>query len=66
MMSVKLATSNAFVFLELGVLPIEHELHKRQLLFVYHVMNLGEEDPVKKVWRNQTMLPDHKNWWSDF
>ena len=65
MMSVKLATSNAFVFLELGVLPIEHEIHKRQLLFVHHIMNLPNNDPVKKVWRYQTVLPDHNNWWSN-
>jgi uncharacterized protein YnzC (UPF0291/DUF896 family) len=28
-------------------------------------MNLSEEDPVKKVWRNQVSLPEHKNWWCD-
>ena len=65
MMSVKLATSNAFVCLELGVLPIQHEIHKRQLLFLHHIMNLPNHDPVKKVWRNQTVLPNHNNWWSN-
>ena len=65
MMSVKPATSNSFVFLELGVLPIEHEIHKRQMLYLHHIINLPESDPVKKVWRNQTVLPDHNNWWSN-
>ena len=63
MMSVKLATS--FVFLELGVLPIKHEIHIRQLLLVHHIMNLPDHDPVKMVWRYQTVLPDHNNWWSN-
>ena len=64
-MSVRPAVSNAFVFLELGVLPIEYEIHKRQLSFIHHIMNLSEDDPVKKMWRNQVGLPDHRNWWTD-
>ena len=65
MMGVRQATSNAFMYLELGVLPIKYEIHKRQLLFLYHIVNLPEDDPVKKVWRNQTNLPDYGNWWCD-
>ena len=65
MMGVRSATANAFVYLELGVLPIEYEIHKRQISFLHHIINLSEDDPVKKVWRNQTLLPEHKNWWSD-
>ena len=53
------------MFLELGVLPIEYEIHQKQISFVHHIMNLDEDDPVKKVWRNQTILPPHRNWWSD-
>lgn len=65
MMGVRQATSNAFTFLELGVLPIKYEIHKRQLSFLHHIVNLAENDPVKMVWRHQTNLPDHRNWWSD-
>ena len=65
MMGVRQATSNAFTFLELGVLPIKYEIHKRQLSFLHHILNLTDDDPVKKVWRNQTVLPDHSNWWND-
>ena len=64
-MGVRQATSNAFMYLELGVLPIKYEIHKRQLMFLHHIVNLPEEDPVKKVWRNQTNLPDYSNWWCD-
>ena len=65
MMGVRQATSNAFMYLELGVLPIKYEIHKRQLMFLHHIVNLPEEGPVKKVWRNQTNLPDYSNWWCD-
>ena len=65
MMGIRPATANAFVYLELGVLPIDYEIHKRQLSFLHHIMSLSEEDPVKKMWRIQTKLPAHKNWWSE-
>ena len=63
MMGVRQATTNSFIYLELGVLPIKYEIHKRQISFLYHIISLSEEDPVKMVWRNQTKLPEHNNWW---
>lgn len=63
MMGVRQATSNSFVYLELGILPMKYEIHRRQISFLYHILELDDEDPVKKVWRNQTNLPDHGNWW---
>ena len=63
MMGVRQATSNSFIYLELGILPIKYQIHKRQLSFLYHIINLREDDPVKMVWRNQTELPEHNNWW---
>jgi len=65
MMGVRQATSNAFMYLELGILPIKYEIHKLQLSFLHHIINLSEDDPVKKVLRNQTALPEHNNWWHD-
>ena len=65
MLEVRQSTANAFLYLELGVLPIKFELHKRQMSFLHHIVNLTEEDPVKKVWRNQMNLPEHRNWWRD-
>ena len=64
MMGVRQATANSFVYLELGVLPIKYEIHKRQISFLYHIIHLRDDDPVKMVWRNQTQLPEHNNWWS--
>ena len=63
MMGVRQSTANAFTFLELGVLPVKYEIHKRQLSFFHHILHLPEDDPVKKVWRHQASLPDHVNWW---
>ncbi len=65
MMGVKQAAANSFLHLELGVLPIEYEVHKRQLSFLHHIVNLEEKDPVKLVWRNQKALPEYPNWWKD-
>ena len=64
-MKVRQAAANAFTFLELGVLPIKYEIHRRQLSFLYHIVSLKEDDPVKKIWRYQKSLPEHGNWWSD-
>ena len=58
-------TSNAFLFLELGILPIKYEVHIRQMCFLHHIINLSEDDPVKQVWRSLRMLPDFRNWWYD-
>ena len=61
----KQATSSSFVYLEMGVLPISYEIHKRQLSFLHHIVHLEENDPVKEVWRNQQALPSYANWWND-
>jgi hypothetical protein len=64
-MKARKCTTNSFVYLELGVLPIIYEIHKRQLSFLHHIVHLEEEDPVKGVWRNQQSLPSYANWWRD-
>ena len=65
MLRTKTATANSFLYLELGILPITYEIHKRQLSFLHHIIHLEDNDPVKKVWRNQQALPEYPNWWSD-
>ena len=64
-MKVRQAAANAFTFLELGVLPLKYEIHRRQLSFLHHIITLEEVDPVKRIWRYQTSLPEHGNWWSN-
>ena len=57
--------SNPFLFLELGVLPIKYEIHKRQISFLHHIVNLCEDDPVRMLYENMKRLPFEKNWLND-
>ena len=63
-LGVRKSTSNAFVFLELGVLPIEQEIHLRQLGFLYHISKLNEDDLVKKLLEVMKIIP-FPSWWRD-
>ena len=56
------STPNCFMFLELGVLPVEHELHKRKLMFYHHIHTLRDDDPVKNVHHQQKLFPFEENW----
>ena len=58
------STPNAFTFLELGILPIDYEIHRRQLMFLHHIHTLPPEDPVFKILQQQKLLPCEKNWWN--
>ena len=60
------STSNAFTFLELGVLPIEFEIEKRQLMYLHRILQLESTDPVSKMFWEMKRLNDagEKNWWS--
>ena len=33
------STCNAFVFLELGILPVKYQIHIRQLTFLHHIVH---------------------------
>ena len=59
------STPNAFTFLELGVLPMEYEIHRRQLMFLHHIHTLPSEDPVNKIFQQQKQLPNEKNWYNN-
>ena len=57
-----LSTTNCFVFLELGVLPLSYIIHIRQLSFLHHILLLEEDDPVRLVHDEQLSLPFERNW----
>ena len=61
------STANAFTFLELGVLPIEHEIAKRQIMYLHRVLQLEESDPVRIMMTNMMSFHEagERNWWSD-
>ena len=66
MVGVASGTPNSFVFLELGVLPIESMIHKRQLMYLHRILTLPEEDPVHQMFVNLMALDQkgEQNWWS--
>ena len=59
------SVSSSFLFLELGVLPIEYEIQKRQLTFLHHIVNLDSNDPVRLLYDQMKRLPCEANWVND-
>lgn len=55
------STSNPLTFLETGTLPIEHEIHTKQLNFLHHILTLNNNDPVKLTY-NQQLQYSAPNW----
>ena len=62
MLRVPQATANCFVLLETGILPIEYEIWKRQFTFLYHIINLDDDDPVRIMYLQMKTLAGEKNW----
>ena len=60
---VPVTTPNAFVYLELGVLPIIYEIHKRQIRYLHKILNLERNDPILKTYKVLKVLPS--NWVSN-
>ena len=63
---VSVSTSNSFLFLELGVLPIEYEIDRRKLMYLHRILQLDNTDPVYKVFVNMQAFQKagEENWWS--
>ena len=62
MIRVPQATANCFVFLETGILPIEHEIWRRQFTYLHSILNLDSDDPVRTMYDQQKKLPGERNW----
>ena len=56
------STPNAITFLETGVMPIEFEIHKRQLNYLHKVLTLDNDDPVKRMYNELLKYPCAQNW----
>ena len=59
------STPNSFVFLELGILPMEYEINKRQLVFLHHILSLPDTDPVRGIYEELKAYPMAANWFSN-
>ena len=64
-LQVPKSTPNTLVLLELGLLPIASEIHARQLRFLYHILSLPIEDPVRQTYEQQKLFPQEKNWYNE-
>ena len=67
MISVPASTPNSFIFLEMGVLPIAAEIHKRMLMYLHRILQLPSNDPVSQMFMNLKALDEEKgkkNWWT--
>ena len=62
MMHAPSSTSNPLTFLETGNLPVENQIHVRQLSFLHHIINLQDDDPVKTTYFEQLKYPYEPNW----
>ena len=55
-------TSNSFILLELGLLPVTEVIGIKQLMFLHHILKLPEKDTVRKVLVQQASYPHEQNW----
>ena len=56
------STPNSFLLLEMGILPLEFEIHIRQLRFLHHIVTLTQDDPVLNLYIQQQQYPNARNW----
>ena len=61
-MEVPRGTPIAALYLELGILPIQFEIEKRQLLFLRRMLNKDIVDPLQLVCNEQLKYEFEKSW----
>ena len=57
-----MSTPNTYIFLEYGILPLEHEIQKRRMTYLHHILSLRDDDPVKLVYLEGLKLSHEPNW----
>ena len=61
-MRVPSSTPNAFMFLELGVIPIEYEIHKKQLTYLHSILRTPNNDPLHRMYDRELLYAAENNW----
>ena len=61
-MKVPKSTPTAALFLELGVLPVQYEIEKRQLVFLKKILDRQNHDLVKMVYNEILKYQAERNW----
>ena len=59
------SATNSFVFLELGIVPINFNIHMAQLNYLHHILSLESWDPVLQSYQQQKMFPFENNWFNE-
>ena len=57
-----MSTPNAFIFLEYGILPLEHEIQRRRMTYLHHILSLRDDDQVKLAYLEGLKLSHEPNW----
>ena len=61
-MEVPKSTPIAALFLELGILPIQYEIEKRQLVFLTKILDGENDDPIKMSYHEMLNYQAERNW----
>ena len=51
--------------MELGIVPIELKVKNRQLNFLYDILALNPDDPVRRTYEEEKRFPFARNWASE-
>ena len=50
------------MFLELGVIPIEYEIHKKQLTYLHSILRRPHNDPLHRMYDRELLYAAENNW----
>ena len=56
------STPKEMLYLELGVMPLQHVIRKRRLGFLYYILQQENESLLSKVFQSQLENPTPKDW----
>ena len=56
------STSNAYVFLELAVLPVEYEIEIRQCMYLQHIIQLPDDHLIHRIYKQELCYHAENNW----
>ena len=61
-LEVPRSTPTAALYLETGILPIEYEIHIKQLVFLKHILDKDSTDPVAQMYNEMYKFQNEPNW----
>ena len=61
-MEVQKSTPIAALFLEIGILPIQYEIEKRQLVFLKRILDRENDDPIEMSHHEMLKYQAERNW----